>query len=107
MSPTAAKRGDCCGFRSDFRKRGALYQRVHVQSVRHGRECGIETRGAVEHPVGDPLTAAGFSPGDTVLVFATPECVRVVADDAPLQSAEAGGSGSNGGLIDLVGQGSS
>jgi hypothetical protein len=57
--------------------------------------------------VADPLTAAGFSPGDTVLVFATPEYVRVVAGDAPLQSAEADGSGGNGGLIGLVGQGSS
>jgi hypothetical protein len=56
--------------------------------------------------VADPLTAAGFSPGDTVLVFATPECVRVVADDAPLRSADTSGSGNGGSLIDLLGGGS-
>jgi len=56
--------------------------------------------------VADPLTAAGFSPGDTVLVFATPECVRVVADDAPRRSADTSGSSGSGGLLDLLGGGS-
>jgi len=53
--------------------------------------------------VAQPLREAGFCPGDTVLVFVTPDWVRVVADrDSSHSAGRTGGDGIDG-LIDILG----